>query len=375
MVVGPGAERGIIGGSTPHSVWLVAPSASWTEGIKTVDRSEKLFNELVNQPLPPDALPPRRRVESDRSSQPKQRDDGRSTSSVLDLSPFRMTATHMKASATETMRQHRKMQPHMRSDVDEVVFGRDLDGSDLPEARSTIRADILAPAGRLPVRKAPPQATRTRADRLRQREAQERQLQKSASASAQIEGQRAVTTARASLAHPRREFVPTEKPNRITLDTSDTFHNTPFLSKNRAVESWAVYRNSSNPMLNYHPGDPRLPDMAQAHSTSMLSHGSLNSVAGRDAMETMRLTATSSSRGSLWPTATGPAARTGERPSTTSPAKPSGRRGMALHRTPTMVCACPCLRPLRPLGRRLRASATSPHPAPHPSHLTLHTSP
>ena len=32
-----------------------------------------------------------------------------------------MTATHMKASATETMRQHRKMQPHMRSDVDEVV--------------------------------------------------------------------------------------------------------------------------------------------------------------------------------------------------------------------------------------------------------------
>ena len=83
--------------------------------------------------------------------------------SALDLTPFQV-ANHGKASATEISRQNRKMQPHMQSQVDEVVFGRDFDGSTLPEARQPIHSDILAPTGRLPLRQSrtPRRATQVR---------------------------------------------------------------------------------------------------------------------------------------------------------------------------------------------------------------------
>ena len=80
----------------------------------------------MDSPLPPNALPPRRRVEGS-SGEHKVRLEKELTS-ALDLTPFQV-ANHGKSSATELNRQNRKVQPHMQSQVDEVVFGRDFDGS------------------------------------------------------------------------------------------------------------------------------------------------------------------------------------------------------------------------------------------------------
>ena len=158
-------QRGIIGGSTPHCQWLVGPSRAHTENLRTVERSIKMHQELMDSPLPPSALPPRRRVEGN-SPEHKKRLETELTS-VLDLTPFQV-ANHGNASAIEVNRQNRKMQPHMRSEVDELVFGRDLDGSTLEEARGPIRSDILAPAGRLPLK----QSLRDRPTRTPRKSAQ-----------------------------------------------------------------------------------------------------------------------------------------------------------------------------------------------------------
>ena len=72
----------------------------------------------MDSPLPPSALPPRRRVEGS-STEHKQQLEQELTS-ALDLTPFQV-ANHGKASATEISRQNRKMQPHMQSQVDEAV--------------------------------------------------------------------------------------------------------------------------------------------------------------------------------------------------------------------------------------------------------------
>ena len=40
-------QRGIIGGSTPHQQWLVAPSRAHTENLRTVERSIKMHKERL----------------------------------------------------------------------------------------------------------------------------------------------------------------------------------------------------------------------------------------------------------------------------------------------------------------------------------------
>ena len=40
-------QRGIIGGSTPHQAWLVAPSRAHTENLRTVERSIKMHKERL----------------------------------------------------------------------------------------------------------------------------------------------------------------------------------------------------------------------------------------------------------------------------------------------------------------------------------------
>ena len=71
--------------------------------------------ELMDSPLPPSALPPRRRVEGSSTEHKQQLE--REVSSALDLAPFQL-ANQGKASATEVSRQNRKMQPHMQSQVE-----------------------------------------------------------------------------------------------------------------------------------------------------------------------------------------------------------------------------------------------------------------
>ena len=77
----------------------------------------------MDSPLPPNALPPRRRVEGSSTEHNQQLE--KELTSALDLTPFQV-ANHGKASATEISRQNRKMQPHMRSQVDGLSY---------PEAR------------------------------------------------------------------------------------------------------------------------------------------------------------------------------------------------------------------------------------------------
>ena len=69
----------------------------------------------MDSPLPPSALPPRRRVEGSSTEHKQQLE--REVSSALDLTPFQL-ANQGKASATEISRQSRKMQPHMQSQVE-----------------------------------------------------------------------------------------------------------------------------------------------------------------------------------------------------------------------------------------------------------------
>ena len=69
----------------------------------------------MDSPLPPSALPPRRRVEGSSTEHKQQLE--REVSSALDLTPFQL-ANQGKASATEVSRQNRKMQPHMQSQVE-----------------------------------------------------------------------------------------------------------------------------------------------------------------------------------------------------------------------------------------------------------------
>ena len=69
----------------------------------------------MDSPLPPSALPPRRRVEGSSTEHKEQLE--REVSSALDLTPFQL-ANQGKASATEVSRQNRKMQPHMQSQVE-----------------------------------------------------------------------------------------------------------------------------------------------------------------------------------------------------------------------------------------------------------------
>ena len=68
--------------------------------------------------------------------------------SALDLTPFQV-ANHGKASATEISRQNRKMQPHMRSQVDEVVFCVDTHVPGPPYCTSLLRAVHAGGAGQL----------------------------------------------------------------------------------------------------------------------------------------------------------------------------------------------------------------------------------
>lgn len=224
----------------------------------------------MDSPLPPSSLPPRRRVEGS-STEHKQQLEQELTS-ALDLTPFQV-ANHGKASATEISRQNRKMQPHMQSQVDEVVFGRDFDGSTLPEARQPIHSDILAPTGRLPLRQS----------RTPRRAKQERQLPghhllrgSSTSALLTPRGQRVGLLTPRSQAHTPREA------NRLSPGWGSTMLPTPTgwdsnqwdgnLLPSHSPERRASLSPTKLEKLEFERRSSSKPNVDVLHSTSEVFH-------------------------------------------------------------------------------------------------------
>lgn len=260
---------------------------SWTEGIITEQRSEATFNKYHDEPLPPSSLPPRHKSVATPSSADQRGSNNGVMAPAIDIESAHQGFGIENMEAT---RQNRRMPAHMRSEADEIIFGRDMDGSTLNEAREAHIHPELWTGPRLPLRKTLPVA------RHAHKTPRTHETGKKAMSGAEVriralQGAGLHRKPRCSLQEP------TLKPGQVVHNTSDSFHDAPFMSKSRAVEQWTAYRNAINPLLQLSPGDPRLPEHAhQCFSNTMLTHSSLNSVAGRSTMETMQRLTTASPR-------------------------------------------------------------------------------
>jgi len=328
-----------LGGNDGHKSMSNREARSWTEGIITEQRSEAAFNKYRDEPLPPSALPPRHKAAAATSSA-----NQRGSSDGVIVPAIDMTNAHQDhgIETMEATRQNRRMPAHMRGEADEAIYGRDLDGSTMDEAREAHIHPELWTGPRIPLRKTLPVAHH--AHHAHQK--QETVLRKKAMTSAEVR-MRALQGDGLHKKPHRSLQEPALKPGQVAHNTSDNFHAAPFMSKNRAVEQWTTYRNAINPMLQLSPGDPRLPEHArQCFSNTMLTHSSLNSVAGRSTMQTMQRLTNSSLRSPV-------ASRSPEsaRPHTSSSAQlrlppdatssassgPSPAAPRQLMRTPTMA--------------------------------------
>lgn len=276
-----------LGGTTGHKWMSNREARSWTEGIITEQRSQAAFNKYHDEPLPPSALPPRHKAAAAASGA-----NQRGSSSGVVAPAIDMDNAHQDhgIETMEATRQNRRMPAHMRGEADEAIYGRDLDGSTWEDAREAHIKPELWTGPRIPLRKTLP------VTHHQHKTTHETVLRKKAVSSAEVR-MRALQGDGLHKRPHRSLQEPALKPGQITHNTSDNFHAAPFMSKNRAVEQWTTYRNAINPMLQLSPGDPRLPEHArQCFSNTMLTHSSLNSVAGRSTMQTMQRLTTASLR-------------------------------------------------------------------------------